>query len=250
MADEAKLKLGKGAAFVKDRLKRLPQGDETWEADFQALPKPIMQSETHYQGMVVARKGDALLADSQVHGRPSVNDLATILAHAMRRPLDGDARRPRLVWQRGHHQWRELFPHLEEIGVGVEVLVGQSLPGIEKVYRAYLRRLRDEQRAGMVQPTAGQSKVESMFPCHRSVRPGLRLHRDRRPGEFRVRRPGSGIWRAGLRGREGRHPGRGDGHPGSGVGPMVRRARSRSRMSADLLALPAATIGFPEDLPS
>jgi hypothetical protein len=31
---------------------------------------------------------------------------------------------------------------------------------------------------------------------------------------------------------------------------MVRRARSRSRMSADLLALPAATIGFPEDLPS
>jgi hypothetical protein len=165
VADEAKLKLGKGAAFVKGRLKRLPQTDETWEADFQALPKPILQSETHYQGMVVARKGDTLLADSQVRGRPSVNDLATILAQAMRRPLDGEARRPKLVRFRGHHRWRELFPHLEEIGVGVEVLVGQSLPCIEKVYRAYLRRLRDEQRAGMVQPTAGQSKVESMFPA-------------------------------------------------------------------------------------
>jgi hypothetical protein len=165
VADEEKLKLGKGAAFVKGRLKRLPQSDETWEADFQALPKPIMQSESHYYGKVVAKEGDTLTADSQVHGRPSVNDLATLLGQAMRRPPDGEARRPRLVRLRGHHQWRELFPHLEEIGVGVEVLVGQSLPGIEKVYRAYLRRLRDEQRAGMVKPTAGQAKVESMFPA-------------------------------------------------------------------------------------
>ena len=44
MADEEKLKLGKGSAFVKGRLKALPQGDEIWEADFQALPKPIEQT--------------------------------------------------------------------------------------------------------------------------------------------------------------------------------------------------------------
>src|SRR5262245_47402000 len=37
--EEEKLKLGKGAAFVKSRPKRLRQEDETWEADFQALPK-------------------------------------------------------------------------------------------------------------------------------------------------------------------------------------------------------------------
>ena len=41
--DEEKLKLGKGVAFVKSRWKRFPQGDDTWEADFEALPKPIMQ---------------------------------------------------------------------------------------------------------------------------------------------------------------------------------------------------------------
>src|SRR3954453_23282099 len=149
MADEEKLKLGKGAAFVKSRLKRLPQDDETWEADFQALPKPIDQSVTHYLGMVVTGEDGSLLADSQVHGRPSVNDLATLLAHAMRRPLDGDARRPKLVRLRGHDPWRGLFPHLEEIGVGVEVLVGQNLPGIEEAYESHLRRLRDERRAGM-----------------------------------------------------------------------------------------------------
>jgi hypothetical protein len=36
--EEEKLKLGKGAAFVKSRLKRLPQEDNAWEADFFPLP--------------------------------------------------------------------------------------------------------------------------------------------------------------------------------------------------------------------
>lgn|GEM_PF-4595582 len=58
MDDEEKLKLGKGVAFVKSRLKRLSQSDDTWEADFEALPKPIVQTETHYLGMVVM-KGEA-----------------------------------------------------------------------------------------------------------------------------------------------------------------------------------------------
>jgi len=89
--------LRQGVAFVKGSLKRLPQGDDTWEADFRALPKPIDQSVTHYRGMVVCQADGSLLAESEVHGRPSVNDLATLLANAMRRPLDGDARRPRLA---------------------------------------------------------------------------------------------------------------------------------------------------------
>jgi hypothetical protein len=55
--EEEKLKLGKGSACDKTRLKRLCPEDETWEADFQALPKPIMHSERHYLGMVVAPDG-------------------------------------------------------------------------------------------------------------------------------------------------------------------------------------------------
>ena len=54
--EEEKLKLGKGAAFDKSRLKRLRQEDETWEADFQALPKPVTQSQTHYRGKVPCRR--------------------------------------------------------------------------------------------------------------------------------------------------------------------------------------------------
>ena len=160
--EEEKLKLGKGAAFEKIRLKRLRQEDETWEADFQALPKPITQSETHYLGMVVAPDG-SFLADSHVEGRPTVNDMATLLAHAMRRPLNGKAHRPRRLHVRGHHQWRELFPHLEELGI--KVAVHRELPKVQQAYRGYLRKMRDAHRVGMVKPTDEQQSVEELFPA-------------------------------------------------------------------------------------
>ncbi len=157
------LKLGKGVAFEKSRLKRLRQEDETWEADFQALPKPMMQNETHYRGMVVVKKGGSLLAESHVEGRPSVNDLATLLADAMRHPLTEGAHRPRRIHVRGHHQWRELFPHLAELGI--DVSVKQELPKITEAYQGHLRQLREARRAKMVRPTAEQQSVEKLFPA-------------------------------------------------------------------------------------
>jgi hypothetical protein len=160
--EEEKLKLGKGAAFVKGRFKRLRQEDKTWEADFQALPKPITQSQTHYRGMVVAPDG-SLLADAHVEGRPTVNDMATLLAHAMRRPLAGKAHRPQRLHVRGHPQWRELFPHLAELGV--KVAVRRELPKVQEAYRGYLRQMRDAHRVGMVKPTAEQQSVEKLFPA-------------------------------------------------------------------------------------
>lgn len=163
MAEVEKLRLGKGVAFVKSRLKRLPQCDETWEADFQTLPQPIMQTETHYLGMVVTENDGSLLSDLLVHGRPSVNDLATLLAHAMRRPLEGAARRPKLVRLRGHRQWRELSPVLEELGI--EVSVERKFPCIKEAFREHVKRLRETQRAEMIKPTSTQANVELMFPA-------------------------------------------------------------------------------------
>jgi hypothetical protein len=163
VAEEKKLKLGKGAAFAKSRIGRLPESGETWEADFEALPKPIDQSVTEYRGMVVTEGGGSLLTETHVHGRPSVNDLATTLATAMRRPLDGDARRPKVVRVRGHHQWRELFPVLKELGV--DVSVERRLPGIEQAYRDHLRRERERRRVGMVEPSTEKVKAGAMFPA-------------------------------------------------------------------------------------
>jgi hypothetical protein len=160
--EEEKLKLGKGAAFVKGRFKRLCQEDETWEAVFQALPKPITQSQTHYLGMVVAPDG-SFLADSHVEGRPTVNDMATLLAHAMRRPMIGKAHRPRRIHVRGHPQWKELFPHLDDLGI--KVAVHRELSKVQRAYQGYLRQKREAHRRGMVKPTADQQSVEKLFPA-------------------------------------------------------------------------------------
>lgn len=160
--EEEKLRLAKGAAFQKGRFKRLRQEDDSWEADFQALPKPITQSRTDYRGMVVTSDG-SLLADSHVEGRPSVNDMATLLADAMRKPLSGESHRPRHLHVRGHPQWKELFPHLEELGI--KVAVHRELPKVQRAYQGYLRQQREAHRRGMVKPTAEQQGVEQLFPA-------------------------------------------------------------------------------------
>jgi hypothetical protein len=111
--------------------------------------------------MVVDPDG-SFLADSPVEGRPTVNDMATLLANAMRRPLTGKAHRPRCIHVRGHPQWKELFPHLEELGV--KVAVHRELPKVQQAYQGYLRRQREAHRRGMVKPTAEQQSVEKLFP--------------------------------------------------------------------------------------
>ena len=155
------LKLDSGSAFSKGRLRRLRQEDETWEADFRALPKPPYQNPTHYRGIVVTKKGE-VLADSHVEDRPEASDLAALLTLAMQRPATGVAHRPSRLYVRGHHQWRELFPHLKYLGI--KVSVRQELPKMQKAYKDYLRKMQEARRATMVRPTKEQQTVEELFP--------------------------------------------------------------------------------------
>jgi hypothetical protein len=161
--EHKQLALGKGAAFVKGRLQRLEQGRDTWEADFRALPKPLSQNEAHYLGLVVVQRGGAVLAEEGVEHTPDVNDLATLLAHAMRRPLTGSAHRPRRVRVRKNRRWPELFPHLQAIDV--QAIVDSGLDILRTAYHDHLRRAREARRAGLVKPTAVQASVEKLFPA-------------------------------------------------------------------------------------
>src|SRR5271165_157570 len=157
------LQLGKGVAFVKNQLKRLRQEDETWEADFRALPQAITQSATHYLGMVLTQPDGFLLAESEVEHKPTVNDLATLLANAMRRPFVEDSHRPRRIHLRGHPQWQELFPHLKEIGI--EVAVKNKLPKVTEAYRQYLQDVSEVRPAPRVKPSDEAQSVEKLFPA-------------------------------------------------------------------------------------
>jgi hypothetical protein len=138
--EHPRLKLGKRAAFVKTHLKQLPQVKETWEVDFRALPKPPGQTDTHYLGLAVALpRGDPLVY-LPVEYTPTVNDMADLLADAVRRPLTGSARRPDQLHFRANPRWEELLPHLNELGV--EVTFRDDLPELEEVYLDFLREMR------------------------------------------------------------------------------------------------------------
>ncbi len=160
--DENKLKLGKGNAFVKSQLKRLHQEDETWEADFRALPKPISQSTTHYVGMVLTQPYGYLRAEEEIERSPDVNDLATLLAHAMKRPFVNGHLRPRRIHLRGNPKWKPLLPALKEIGI--DVVIKTDLPKVDEALGEFLAQAKGAGSVGKIKATTEQAKVEKLFP--------------------------------------------------------------------------------------
>src|SRR5262249_13863458 len=86
-----------------------------------------------------------------------------MLAQAMLRPLTEEEHKPRRLYVRGHPQWRELFPHLKELGI--DVSVRRELPKVQKAYENHLRQMREAHRVGMLKPTAEQAAVEKLFPA-------------------------------------------------------------------------------------
>jgi hypothetical protein len=160
---QGKLKLGKGSAFVKTHLKTLAQAEDTWEADFRAMPKPQGQTETHYLGLVVATLQGNPLVCLPVDYTPDVNDLADLLAAAMRHPMTDQAHRPRRIVFRGNPRWEELFPHLRQLGI--EVTVQNDIPAVEEVHTDFLRQMRRAKSAPLILRTASPTAVEQTFPA-------------------------------------------------------------------------------------
>lgn len=161
--EQTELKLGKSAAFVKTRLKQLRQEGDSWEADFRALPKPQGQAETHYLGLVVALPEGIPLTCMPVEYTPNVNDLADLLADAMRRPMTAEAHRPRQIVFRANPRWDELFPHLKQLGI--EVSVQNELSHIEPVYEDFLRQMRRARSSPLILRTPSSTDVEKSFPA-------------------------------------------------------------------------------------
>ena len=160
-----RLKLGKRAAFVKTRLKRLPRQEETWQVDFRALPRPAGQTDTHYLGLAVALpRGDPLVY-LLVDYTPTVNDLADLLADAMRRPLTGSARRPDRIHFRANPRWDDLFGHLKELGI--EATLHDDLPELEEAYLDFLREMRKASPGPVIMLSPRPTDPGRQFPALR-----------------------------------------------------------------------------------
>ena len=137
------LKLGKSSAFVKRDLRRLPLTDADFEADFFLDPAPSNRHGERWMGMVIEREfGDVLATEDVRSGPPTVNDLAALLAHAMRRPLNaGDRQRPRTIYLRDRPQWQELLPHLRQLGI--EVVCSEDLPAFDEAVLGCCSKMRN-----------------------------------------------------------------------------------------------------------
>src|SRR5579871_517819 len=121
-AQDDKLKLGKGRSyFVKSQLKRLRQEDDIWEIDYFPIPQQGL-----WIGLVISHTDDFVLAYRTIEEPPTVNDLAQLLAEAMRRPLVEFSHRPRTLYVRQRPEWAELVPHLKQ--VGIQVVYQDKLP--------------------------------------------------------------------------------------------------------------------------
>ena len=137
-----RLTLGKGSSFVKSRLSRLPRTDEVWEADLQPMSVSGWDARRHgelWLGMVLTRLEDFHLALQAHEDAPTVNDLARLLADAMRRPLIDLPHRPKRILIRDNLSWQELLPHLRDIKI--EVVIRDSLPQWDEEFRDWVDEL-------------------------------------------------------------------------------------------------------------
>ena len=70
---------------------------------------------------------------------PTVNSLATLLAHAMQRPwTEGDRQRPSTIYLRDRPQWQELLPHLRQLGI--EVVLSDDLPRFDEAVMDWMQK--------------------------------------------------------------------------------------------------------------
>jgi hypothetical protein len=135
--DQEGLKLGKGVAFVKTHLRRLPICEEIWEADFRWSIRPDGKHEPIWHGLVVSYDFGTL-AERTIETPPTVNDMADLLARAMHRPYDAMPRRPHILRIRKRLIWQELLPHLQQ--VVQQVISAPRLAHWDKAFDEICRR--------------------------------------------------------------------------------------------------------------
>lgn len=164
------LTLGKGRSyFVKSQLKRLRQENDIWEADFFPVPQQGL-----WIGLVISHTDDFVLAHRTIEKPPTVNDLAQLLAEAIRRPLVEFSHRPRTLYIRERPEWAELVPHLKQ--VGIEVVYQDKLPkwddAFGDLYAEVEERGRDKRSGKPRKESAMAKKKTSPVKLHKPAEKG------------------------------------------------------------------------------
>jgi len=110
--------------IVKQRLRKLPQRADAWQSGWIRLVSRVKTDAgpVHpWAALVVSETSELILGHTISLEEPSVDQLWDALAQAMEKPAAGPAYRPTSLRVRKHAYWEELRPHLEELGIRLEV---------------------------------------------------------------------------------------------------------------------------------
>jgi tetratricopeptide (TPR) repeat protein len=110
-------------AQVKEQLKRVPQGDDTWLACYRQFPKWIEDNGDRVLPWVILavnRDSGLVVTTNLVAQEPTADLLWDKLAEAIRRPSKKQPYRPTRIQVAANPRWNELKPHLGEIGIELE----------------------------------------------------------------------------------------------------------------------------------
>ena len=161
---QGRLKLGKGSAFIKKRLLRLPQADLIREADYCPLPESLCGGHGLWLGILVSHDA-SILAQEILEHAPTVNDFGKLLANAMQRPLTDERYcRPKAIHVRDNPEWEELFPHLEQLDI--EIVVTEDLRVLDKTVAGLVGYLIDGIGKETTGGTTGDVEDEDGFQEH------------------------------------------------------------------------------------
>jgi hypothetical protein len=94
---------------------------------------------------------------------PTVNDLADLLADAMRRHLTVSPRRPERLHFRANPRWDDLFPHLNELGI--EVALRDDLLELDEAYLDFCREVRRAGSDRIIMLSPRPTDVGRQFPA-------------------------------------------------------------------------------------
>jgi tetratricopeptide (TPR) repeat protein len=150
---------------VKERLLRLPQAFDVWQAGSRPLPFWIEERGERYQPwivMVTSRTEDLILAQEMTGVPPSPALIWDTLVAAMESPAMGTPHRPVELNVLGDEYWDELRPHLDEIGITCVPTV--ELDQWESVFEGLSKHLTKDERPGLLEmPGVEADRVAGLY---------------------------------------------------------------------------------------
>lgn len=151
--------------LVKERLRRLPQEYDVWQADVRTFGGRLeIHGELVHPWLLIvgSRSNGTVLAQALTESVPGAHSVWDQLAEAIQAPMTGVPHRPTTLQVRGGDVWDELAPHLDELGIVVET--GETLDFIDFVLEELEKDLARDQPPGLLEmPGIDPQKLASFY---------------------------------------------------------------------------------------